>query len=182
MKGVWSNSMVSIIAYESAHALLAQPAVPQNVTTLVYARKLQLTDPKTNSQEDIPVEILIGGNHYWKVVKDSPPIRISTSAVLLRTTFGWILSGNRSGTHVNSAVVNFINLDQTSTPSDDDLRCFWDLETIGITTNHDRYLSAQDSKLEEFRASFHVVDQRKVVSLPKKQDTTLPSNRLNTEK
>jgi hypothetical protein len=66
---------------------------------------------------------------------------------------------------------------------DDDLRRFWDLETIGITANHDRSLSAKDSKLlEEFRASFHVVDHRRVVSLPKKHDTALPSNRLNAEK
>jgi hypothetical protein len=103
--------MVSITAYECAHELSAQPAVPQDVMTLAYARKFQLADHKTNSQEDIPVEILIGGDYYWKVVKDSPPIHISTSAVLLPTMFGWKLNGNRSGTHVNSVVVNFINLD-----------------------------------------------------------------------
>jgi hypothetical protein len=91
--------MVSITAYESTHTLLAQPAVSQDVKTLAYAHRLQLADPKTHSQEDIPVEILIGGDHYWKVVKDSPPIRISTLAVLVPTTFGWILSGNSSGTY-----------------------------------------------------------------------------------
>jgi len=36
---------------------------------------LQMADPMTHSQEDIPEEILISGEHYWKVVKDSP-IRI----------------------------------------------------------------------------------------------------------
>jgi hypothetical protein len=169
MKGVWTHSTVSITAYESAHALSAQPAVPQDVKTLAYTRKLQLADPKTHPHEDIPVEILIGGHHYWKVVKDSSPIRISMSAVLVPSTFGWILSGNRSGTHVNLPVVNFINLDQIVTPSDDELRRFWDLETIGISANHDRSLSAKDSKfLEEFRASFHVEDQHREVSLPRK--------------
>ena len=149
---------------------------------MTHARKLQLSDPKTHSWEGIPVEILIGGDHYWKVVKDSPPIRISTSAVLVPTTFGLILSGNRSETHVHSAVVNFINLDQTFTPLDDDLRHFWDLETIGISDEHDRSLSVKDSKLlEEFWAYFRVEDQSRVVSLPKKQDTPLPSNRLNAE-
>ena len=167
MKGVWTYSTVSITAYESAHALSAQPAVPQDVENLVYTRKLKLADPKTGPQEDIPVEILIGGDHYWKVVKDSSPIRISSSAVLVPSTFGWILSGNRSGTRVNSSVVNFINLDQPFTPSDDDLRYFWDLEIIGISANHDRSLSAKDSKLlDEFRASFRVEGQRRLVSLP----------------
>jgi hypothetical protein len=98
MKGVWTHFAVSITAYESTHALSAQPAVPHDVTTLPHACKLQLAEPKTHSQEDVPVQILIGGDHYWKIVMDSPPIRISTSAVLIPTAFGWILSGNRSGT------------------------------------------------------------------------------------
>ena len=170
--------MVSITAYESAHALSVQPAVPQDVKILASTRKLQLAEPKTHSHEDIPVEVLIGGDHYWKVVKDSPPIRISTSALLVPTTLGWILSGNSSGTCVNSSVVNFINSDETFTPSDNDLKRFWDLEAIGISANHNRSLSAKDSKvLEEFRASFHVKDKRRVFSLPKKQDIYLASNR-----
>jgi hypothetical protein len=175
--------VVSITAYESTHALSAQPSVPQNVKTFASTLKLQLADPKTHSHEDIPIEVLIGGDHYWKLVNDSLLIRISTSAALVPTMLSWILSGNRSGTYVNSAVVNFVNSDQSFTLSDDDLRCFWDLETIGISANHNRTLSTKDSKLlEEFQASFRVEGQRRVVSLPKKQDTALPSNRLNAEK
>jgi len=77
MKGVWTHSAVAITAYESTHAFSAQPAVPQDVKTLAHACELQLPDPKTHSQEDVLVEILIGGDHYWKIVRDSPPIRIS---------------------------------------------------------------------------------------------------------
>jgi hypothetical protein len=95
--------------------------------------------------------ILIGGDHYQKGVKDNSPIRISTLAVLVPAKFGWILSGNRSGTYVNSVAVNFVNLDQTFPPSDDELRCVWNLETIGISANHNQSLSAKDTKrLEEF--------------------------------
>ena len=183
MKGVWTHSMISITAYGNARVLSAQPALPQDVKTLAYARKLQLADPKTHSQEDIPIEILIGGDHYWKVVKDSPPMCISTLAVLVPTTLGRILSGNSSRTYVNSAVVNFVNLDQAFTPLDDDLRGFWNLETIGISANNDQSVSAKDSRLlEEFQTSFHVEDQHRVVSLRKKQDTALLSNRLNAKK
>jgi hypothetical protein len=39
MNGVWTNSMVSITAYESAYMLSAQPAVPQDVKTLAYAHR-----------------------------------------------------------------------------------------------------------------------------------------------
>jgi hypothetical protein len=163
MKGVWTLAAVAITAYESTHALSAQPAVPQDVKTLGLARKLQLADPRTHSQEDVHVEILIGGGHYWRIVKDSPPIRVSASAVLVPTAFGWILSGNNSGTHVNSAVVIFINSEQTFTPSEDDLRRFWDLEVIGISEDHVRSLSINDSKLlEEFLTSFRMENQRRV--------------------
>jgi hypothetical protein len=156
------------------NALSAQPAVLQNGKTLAHARKLQLADPKIYSQEDVSVEILIGGDHYWKIVKDSPPIRISMLAALVPTAFGWILSGNRSGTHVNSAVVNFVNLEQTFTPSEDDLRRFWDLENMGISSNHDRSLSAKDSKLlEAYQTSLRMEDQRRAVSLPRSR--TLPT-------
>ena len=56
-------------------------------------------------------------------------------------------------------------------------RLFW------YPPTHDRSLSAKDSKvLEEFRTNFRVEDQRRGVSLPKKQDTALPSIRLNAEK
>jgi hypothetical protein len=63
MKGIWTHFAVSIIAFERAHVLSAQPAAPQDVKILSYARKLQLDEPKTYPQEFIPVEILIGGDH-----------------------------------------------------------------------------------------------------------------------
>jgi hypothetical protein len=108
---------VSITAYENAHALSAQTAVQQDVKTLVFTANFNWLT-LTHSHEDIPVDVLIGGDYYWKVVKDSPHIRISTSSVLVPTTLGWILSGNRSATYVTSAVVNFINSDETFTTSD----------------------------------------------------------------
>jgi hypothetical protein len=60
---------------------------------------------------------------------------------------------------------------------------FLDLENIGIATDSDIPLSAKDTKfLAEFRASFCVEAQIRVVTLPKKQDITIPSNRSNAEK
>jgi len=49
MKGIWTHFAVSIIAFESAHVLSAQPAVPQDVRILAYALKLQLDEPKSHS-------------------------------------------------------------------------------------------------------------------------------------
>lgn len=81
MKGVWTHSVASITAYESAHALPAQPPVPQDFKTLASARQLQLATPKTHSHENILIKVLIGGDNFWKVVKDSPPISTSVALV-----------------------------------------------------------------------------------------------------
>jgi hypothetical protein len=141
-----------------------------------------LADPKTDSLEDLPVEILIGGDSYWKIVKDSPPIRISESLVLIPSIFGWILSGSRSGARVTSATVNFVLPDRPNMPPDDELRRFWDLEAIGITAGPDRAMSAKDSALlGEYHASFSM-QERRVVSLPKKQGIIMSNNRMNAER
>ena len=180
--GAWSNCTIPISAFESAQTLSPQPAVPQEVRTLAHGRRIQLADPKTDTMDELPVEILIGGDSYWKVVKDSSPIRISESLVLIPSIFGWVLSGNRSGARVNSTTVNFVQSDQLYSPPDDELRRFWDLETIGITAEPNRAMSAKDSALlEDFHASFRIRDRRRVVSLPKKQDTPLPDNRMIAE-
>ena len=48
-------------------------------------------------ERDLPIEFLIGGDCYWRTVKDASTIRLSSSLVLLPTKFGWILTGNRTG-------------------------------------------------------------------------------------
>jgi hypothetical protein len=64
-------------------------------------------------------------------------MRIYESLVLIPSIFGWVLSGNRSGARVNSTTVNFVHSDRPYLPPDDELRRFWDLETIGITAGTD---------------------------------------------
>ena len=139
--GAWSNFTIPISAFESVYSLLPHPAVPQEVRTMAHCRRIKLADPKTNSLVELLVEILIGGDSYWKIVKDSSPVRISESLVLIPSIFGWILSGNLSGAHVNSIMVNLFFSDQPYLPPDDESRRFWVLETIGITAGPDRAFS-----------------------------------------
>ena len=114
--GAWSNCTIPISAFESTRTLSPQPAVPQEVRTLVHGRRIQLADPKTDSLEDLPFEIFIGGDSYWKIVKESSPIRISESLVLIPSIFGCILSGSRSGARVNSTKQNFVLSDRPYSP------------------------------------------------------------------
>ena len=93
---------------------------------MTHTPKLQFADPR--EQEDLPIEILVGGDHYWKIVKDSPPLRISPSVVLLPSNLGWILSGNRSGISANVAAVNFLHLQSPGPLPETEIKRFWDIK------------------------------------------------------
>jgi hypothetical protein len=88
-KSIWNNVTVPITAFESANALCPHPTVPHDVTNIAQTRKLQLADPREGDR-DLPIEILIGGDHYWRRVNDASTICLSSSLVLLPTKFGWI--------------------------------------------------------------------------------------------
>jgi hypothetical protein len=79
-------------------------------------------------------------------------------------------------------MVNYVNLGQSSFTSDD-VRRFWDLETLGISDKQDKSMNARDTiLLQEFHASFALEDLRRVVSLPRKGNITLSSNQHNAER
>jgi len=68
MRGTWTNVSTSLTDFESTHAFSYHPDVPHDIKTLAHTRKLRLADPLGDS-EDLPTEILIGGDHYWEIVK-----------------------------------------------------------------------------------------------------------------
>jgi hypothetical protein len=165
-----------ITAFESAYEFLPQPTVFRDINMMTHAHKLQFMDP--GEQEDLPIEILVRGDHYWKIVKDGPPLRISLSVVLLPLNLGWILSGNQSNILASVMVVNFLHLENPGPLPETEIKRFWDLETIGITAHQDKEDSAV---LQAFHDSYRTEDSRRVVSLPKKENVTLPTNRQNAE-
>jgi hypothetical protein len=65
-----------VTAFESTHTFSPHPAIPHDVSILGCTRKLQLADPKDNSK-GLLIEILIGGDHYWNIVKETSPIHLS---------------------------------------------------------------------------------------------------------
>jgi hypothetical protein len=132
----------SITAFESTHALCSHPTVPHDITIMAQTRKIQLADPRKGGR-DLPIEVLIGEDYYWRIVKDASTIRLSSSVVLLSTKFGRILPGNCTGITANQIMVNHIALEQ----SDSELRTFWDLETIGILPSQEKPLKNYDYQL-----------------------------------
>jgi len=113
-------------------------------------------------------------------MKDSPLLRISPSIVLLPSNFGWILSGNRTGISTNVIAVHFLHSESHDSLPDVEVKRFWDLETIGITAQQERGWDSKDSSiLQVFHDSFRTEANQRVVSLPKKKNVTIPTNRQN---
>jgi hypothetical protein len=129
---------------------------------------MQLADPK-DDHDDLPIEILIGGDHYWNIIKNATPVRLSQSLVLIPSKLGWILSGNRSGITVSTVVVNYIESDHEGPHSDNAFRRLCDFDIISITPGQGRSLSAKDSSiLQHFHSSHRIEDNRRVVTLTRK--------------
>jgi len=170
------------MAFEIAHTYSPHPTIPHDVSTLHGTQNLRLADPN-NTFPHPPIEVLIGGDHYWKLIKHNPPLRISPSLLLLPSIFGWVLIGNRSGVSVNHVAINNIELCQDVDLRDGQFRRFWILEAMGITDTDTVPPSVKDTAmLSSFSDSFRKEDGRAVVSLPKKEHAILNDNNTNAHR
>jgi hypothetical protein len=99
IQGAQTKTQVSLTAMENDNTYSLHPTVPREVSRLPFTSKLQMADRMTS--HNLPIEVLIGGEHYWKIIKNTSP-----SLVLLPSIFGWILSGNRTGVTVHQVSIN----------------------------------------------------------------------------
>ena len=176
LKSIWTAFSTTITVYESGYVFIPQPTVSPDIATPTPTPKLQLADPRENG--DFPIEILVGGDYYWTIVKDSPLLRMSQSTVLLPSKFGWILTGNRTGISTNVIAVHLLHSESHGSLPDVEVKRFWVLEAIGITAHQERGWDSKDSSiLKAFHDSFRTEAKRRVVYLPEKKEVTIPTNR-----
>ena len=125
------------------------------------------------------VDVLIGSDHYWKVVSGEI-VRGSTGPTALKSRFGWILSGPLSGLMECSTISNLAccqtlltnsdPLQKSDTELEIALRRFWDVESLGIQ-------GKETTLYEKFVNSIAFINNRYPVRLPwKEYHPTLPSN------
>jgi hypothetical protein len=90
------------------------------------------------------------------------------------------MTGRRAGISTNVIVVHFLQAENQSLWPDAEVKRFWELERIGITAHQDRGWDSKDSSiLQAFYNSFRTEANRRVVSLPRKKDVNIPTNRQN---
>ena len=157
---------------------ICTPISGQNINVALekhpFLRDLKLAD--NGSLREVPVDVLIGADEYWKLVTGNIKKDDSSGLIAISSAMGWLISGPISVNEENS--VNMITshtLKIVAEKNDvvllkDQLHNFWDLDTIGIAEK-------EVSVYEEFNESIKLEHGRYTVKLPFKElHPVLPDN------
>ncbi|XP_035229162.1 uncharacterized protein LOC118201215 [Stegodyphus dumicola] len=183
LSSLWSNQAFLISAFESSNSYTTHPtAAPPEIVHFAQKKRLRIADPPDDSS--LPIEILIGGDHYWQIVSTEAPIKLSESFVMVPSVFGWVLSGTRTHTTIaEKTSVHQVCVQVKTDCLNDQVRRFWELDSIGIQDAQKRKMTTRDEEiLSEFHKTYNTEDNRRIVSLPRKPLVTpLPTNKIIAE-
>ena len=148
-----------------------RPRVPAEV--FQYFGPIQFADDYDVDRE-VSIDILIGIDNYWKFVKPNY-IQGPDNIVAQDTSFGWIISGSWESCSYVTQSFQLLCMSDIPTSM---LHSFWDLDTIGITSDD----VVVDPVLRKFNETISYSDQdgRYEVSLPWKEDSG-PHKLVNNE-
>lgn len=166
--------------------LICQPLKNQSVIdaskTYPQLANLYLADFSAG-QHDAEVDILIGSDYYWKIVTGRTR-RGEDGPIAIQTKLGWVLSGPAEITppqgSQSSNLVTIHTLkcatQEIESKNDDlvqELRKFWDLETLGIKPQcvHEEFLDSIKYKVTHYE-----------VNLPWKPDHPMLSDNCGLSK
>ncbi|XP_073814339.1 uncharacterized protein [Musca autumnalis] len=143
------------------------PSSPASINDFTNIQQLQLADP--NFFKPAPIDMLIGSDVLPRIIKTGLQKDVSGNLLAQSTEFGWIISGKPS----SNSVVSFSSWTTTIDPLNDELKKFWELESIP----NEKSLSTSDIWCEEFYMNTVTrrSDGKYVVRLPFKQN--LPSDK-----
>ena len=148
---------------------LSYQPIASSVKSYDHLVSLDLADASDGSSR-LPVDILIGCDHYWDLVTGSI-CRGREGPAAIHTKLGWVLCGptlsSTSVEHSSACVVSThtLRVDAQSTESTqlvDQLRSFWELESLGICEE-------EKTLYDEFASSITFSDGRYKVPLPWKE-------------
>ncbi|XP_067639341.1 uncharacterized protein [Eurosta solidaginis] len=157
------NLLIEATAYVLPKITGNLPSTSINEEILEQIPKVTLADP--NFLQSSPVDVLIGGDLYPKVMLDGVKRNVHKNLLSQETVFGWIITGASSTAHV-SCFATKVSMGE-DIPLDNQLRKFWELEEVPKRNLQ----TAEDSFCEELYAKTTIrnADGRYIVSLPFKQ-------------
>ncbi|KAK6024893.1 hypothetical protein OSTOST_09221 [Ostertagia ostertagi] len=136
---------VSLTLRDQADAEMRLILTTRKVITSVRANahvsrrniKLLRHSNKSMATGDIEIDVLIGIDHYWKIVDLSKTQRLSSGLTLVHTRFGPVTYGLKEPrdkrTYSKSLSVCGLESRSEQDGPDPDVRQLWELEFIGIT-------------------------------------------------
>ena len=151
---------------------ICQPLASQPIRTCIEHDKqlmgLDLAD-YSDGNARLEVDVLIGADYYWELVTDSI-CRSDNGPTAVHTKLGWVLPGPTSVRESMRCSMNLLTTHVLkvgtqpleSTALDEQLRSFWELESLGI---HEEERTLYD----DFTSKIMFQDGRYKVSLPWKE-------------
>ena len=104
-----------------------------------HLHNLELADP-ADKEEVLHIDLLVGSDHYCDLATGQVR-RGSRGPMAIETRLGWILSGPVDP-QVTSSVLSVcsshtlkVEVCATGTALDDQLKKFWELESLGVANN-----------------------------------------------
>ena len=144
----------------------------------VKLHDMPLAEPPVQQPEKCVVDILIGLDYYHEFITEGSTT-LQNGTHMVKSTFGYLPSGNPSGNMESEEIVSDAVLTTWSTASADtfefDMEKFWKLEHVGIEEECE--INMENPTADNFENTIRFVNGRYFVSWPWKEDATdLPEN------
>ena len=135
-----------------------------DISSLPEFKNLQVADKGLVCEKSLPIDILIGADNFWNLVKNKT-IRSSRGLVRTDSKLGFIFSGPLDAETICSSVQASFTLSAhvlncQTCDIDSTLKKFWKIEETGITKN------PNETVLHEFESKIKFEENRYEVELP----------------
>ena len=171
-EGISSMTMSLFIVPMICEPLIGQPidvCIKQNP----HLAGLELAD-WADQGSGLEVDILIGSNYYWDLVTGAVS-KSTDGPTAIQTKLGWVLLGpiaigGSNQCSMNLVTTHVLRVDTQPDPLNDQLRAFWELESLGIQPN-------EKTMYDDCNSNIKFREGRYEISLPWKQfHQPLPDN------
>ena len=175
LKGYSPMSLSLYVVPTICEPLTSQP-IAMCIETVEPFQGLDFAD-YADGRSSLPIDILIGCDYYWELVTGRV-CRGERGPTAIHTKLGWVLSGptltnSRIQCSMNLVTTHVLRADtqpQEAANLDEQLRSFWELESLGIQ-------ETEKTMYDEFASKIAFSDGRYKVALPWKEfHDALPDN------
>ena len=172
LKGFPSMTLSLFVVPMICEPLIGQP-ISVCVNQIPHLTGLELADWAGQGSK-LEVDVLIGSDYYWDLVTGAV-FKGTNGPTAIHTKLGWILSGPTAVKGPNQCSTNLVTthvlrIDAQPDPLNNQLRAFWELESLGINPN-------EKNMYDDSSSNIKLKEGRYEVSLPWKHfHQSLPDN------